>query len=56
MTFLLNVQELAIAVGSANAARTKCSTLQRTVDECQRDLSDMRRKMDNMVSCIEHLW
>ena len=108
-------RDLSVAVGQANATRTKCATLQRTVDECrkfscvavvfcfggglfwwwvglfpsnnnththtqcwvvvlisflfvpygtawnpfvcgtERDLTDMRRKMDNMVSCIEQL-
>ena len=48
-------RELALAVGQANAARAKCSTLQRTVDDCHRDLNQMRRKMENIVSCIEQL-
>jgi len=48
-------RDLAIAVGQANAARTKCATLQRTVDDCNRELLQMKRKMDNVVSCIEQL-
>ena len=48
-------RELALAVGQANAARAKCSTLQRTVDDCHRDLNQMRREMENIVSCIEQL-
>jgi len=48
-------RDLALAVGQATAARTKCSTLQRTVDDCHRELSHLRRKMDNVMSCIEQL-
>ena len=29
-------RDLSVAVGQANAARTKCATLQRTVDECRK--------------------
>jgi hypothetical protein len=31
-------RDLSVAVGQANAARTKCATLQRTVDECRKFL------------------
>ena len=48
-------EQLNLALGIANAANSKCSTLQRTVDESSREIDSMHRKIDSMMSCIEQL-
>lgn len=48
-------RQLSLAIAQAKAARTACSSLQRAVDESHREISHMKRNMDNMMSCLEQV-
>eukprot|EP00946_MAST-07B_sp_MAST-7B-sp1_P002554 g2554.t1 len=48
-------KQLVIATAQANAARAECASLQRMVDESQRERVMLRRRLDQMQSCLEQI-
>jgi hypothetical protein len=48
-------KQLVLATAQANAARAESASLQRSVDASQRECVTLRRKMDQMQSCLEQV-